>query len=538
MVVMNSTDGERRAGNDDTRVAWHFHERTKYVPDDTYSRILMDTGSGLVDAIWEEDPALEPFPYKIYPTLDPIPLPRPDEGRAGDHQEPVPGGVTLADIGRITLLSNGVLGRRTTTRSGRVIEYRAAGGTGARYHLEEYLICGDLPGLPAGIYHYGAHDHALRCLRRGDYRGVVVAATGGEPATAAAPVVLAVTSTFWRNAWRYRERAYRHAYWDAGTTLSQVMAVAAAAGLPATLVLGYVDATLNRLLGVDGVREAVVALCAIGRTSEPPRSPTAGAADIPPLALPTRPISAGEIPLPDLHGMHAASRLDSPDDVRRWREAALTRTRPEPRGPVVPLTPVEVTASVEDAIVRRRSTRHYDTAAKLPFDALSTVLDLASRELPADCLAPGAPPLHDCYLIVHDVDELAAGTYVQHDGFLELLYGGDHREAARRIACNQWYVADAHVNAYYLTDLRLVLDAYGNRGYRLAQLEAALHAGWLHLATHGWTLSRDVRLGAVGSTSYDDEVVEFFGPHAAGKSYMFVTVFGRRRPAPSARAGK
>jgi len=36
-------------------------------------------------------------------------------------------------------------------------------------------------------------------------------------------------------------------------------------------------------------------------------------------------------------------------------------------------------------------------------------------------------------------------------------------------------------------------------------------------------------LGAVGSTSLDGEVEEFFGPHAAGKSYMFVVVFGKRR---------
>ena len=34
---------------------------------------------------------------------------------------------------------------------------------------------------------------------------------------AQAPVVVAVTSTFWRNAWKYCGRAYRHPTWDAGT---------------------------------------------------------------------------------------------------------------------------------------------------------------------------------------------------------------------------------------------------------------------------------------------------------------------------------
>ena len=48
--------------------------------------------------------------------------------------------------------------------------------------------------------------------------------------------------------------------------------------------------------------------------------------------------------------------------------------------------------------------------------------------------------------------------------------------------------------------------------------------GKLHLGTHA------LGLGAVGSTAFDDEVVEFFSPRAGGTHYMFVTVFGRRRP--------
>ena len=68
-----------------------------------------------------------------------------------------------------------------------------------------------------------------------------------------------------------------------------------------------------------------------------------------------------------------------------------------------------------------------------------------------------------------------------------------------------------------------MLERYGNRGYRLAQLECSLYAGKLHLGTHA------LGLGAVGSTSFDDEVIDFFSPHAAGKSYMFILVFGKRR---------
>ena len=142
-----------------------------------------------------------------------------------------------------------------------------------------------------------------------------------------------------------------------------------------------------------------------------------------------------------------------------------------------------------------------------------------------DCLDPAAEPLNDQYLIVNNVEGLAQGTYVLHPRRrgLEPLAAGNMREAAARLACGQAYAAEAHVNVYYLADLEPILERYGNRGYRIAQVEAALFAGKLHLAAHA------LGLGAVGSTAVDDEVIRFFLPHAAGKSYMFVIVFGKRR---------
>ena len=539
--------------NDDTSVAWTFHDATKYVPRADATGFAMGTPPHLEDPIWEQDRSLEPFPYKIYDTLDPLGLPRefPSSpvpalealastgaaGSGGGHAV-----VDLAALARIGLLSNGRLDRHLTTGDGRVIEYRAAGGTGARYHLEEYFVCGDLPDLPAGVYHYDAHDHSLRQLRSGDFRGAVVAAGGGEPALAAAAAVLVMTSTFWRNAWRYKARAYRHTYWDAGTTLSHVLAVSASMRLPATVVMGFVDADVNALLGVDGVREAAVALCALGRGSgdtDPARGEPAGPRgvrrpDVPPLDLPSRAISPREVTFPLIPRLHAASSLDTPAEVGTWRSGALRRVPAAPTGPLVPLAPTPAgelpTDPVEEIIVRRRSTRHYDVDSELSFAAFSTLLDRSSGGFAADCLLPGAASLHDRYLIVHGVEGLAPGVYRHHRdaAAVELLREGDFRSRARDLAVGQWYTADAHVNAYYLTDLREVLAAYGNRGYRLAQLEAALFAGRLHLGTHA--AGRGVeQLGAVGSTSSDDEVVEFFSPAAAGTSYMFVTVFGRRR---------
>lgn len=525
------------ATNRETAAARAFHAATSYVrvrDESGAERGLMGTPPRLEEPIWQEDWSLEPFPFKVYETLPPIALPRdlaPTAlpalaalARSGDE----PGGAAMPDLAalaRLGLLSNGLLGRQRTSQSGMIVEYRTAGGTGARYHLELYFVCGDLPDLPAGIYHYGAHDHALRLLRAGDHRGALVAATGGEPAVAAAPVIAALTSTFWRNAWRYKARAYRHTCWDAGTTLANTLAVAASLDLPARLVLGYADDAVNALLGVDGVREATVALCALGRGG-----PVAAATpDLAPLDHPTRPISPREVAFPALTAMQAASRLASGAAAAAWRANPLVRALPEPRGPLIALDPLPDdrldAAPIEAIIMKRRSTRHYDTGVAIPFAAFSTLLDRSSRGVAADCLAAGAPPIYDPYLIVNGVEGLEPGVYYHHAGrgAIELLRAGDFRTDAARLAVGQEYAGEAHANAYYLADFDAILGRYGNRGYRLAQLLAALAAGKLHLATHA------LGLGAVGSTSTDGEVVDFFAPHAAGKDYLFVTVCGKRR---------
>ena len=51
------------------------------------------------------------------------------------------------------------------------------------------LVAGDLPGLSAGVYHFGPHDFALRRLRDGDYRAALVEASGRSPDLVRSPVI-------------------------------------------------------------------------------------------------------------------------------------------------------------------------------------------------------------------------------------------------------------------------------------------------------------------------------------------------------------
>jgi SagB-type dehydrogenase family enzyme len=496
-----------------------------------------------------------PLPFKVYTTLEPEALPRdfePSSARAldaigGDGDAPGSGPTLgLGLLAHLLYFTAGVLRRRPTPIG--ETYFRAAACTGNLHHIELYVVCASLPDLPAGVYHFGAHDFALRCLRVGDHRGHLIAATGVEPRAADAPVVLAFTSTFWRNAWKYRARAYRHSFWDSGTLLANLLAVAAARALPAHLILGFVDDTVDRLLDVDPEREAPLGLVALGRGAPPPvPSPP-----VAPLALDVLPLSAEEVRYPAIRAAHAAGALTSADEVIAWRRALDPGTPPtgadealadhlpgspaddaRPDGPaghqdttttVVPL-PVSGDASWPsepiERVIRRRGSARAFTRDPIPFASLATILRTATRGISADFLPPGARRA-ELYLIAHAVDGLSPGAYVydRDRESLLLLRAGSFRREAGLLGLGQEIPADAAANVYWLTDIRAVLARLGSRGYRAAQLEAAIGGGRTYLAAYA------LGLGASGLTFFDDDVSEFFSPDAAGKSVMFLMAVG------------
>ena len=276
--------------NSDTGAARAYHNDTKH------SQERLRQTAHYLD--WD----IKPSPFKVYPDLEPIPLPRelPPLAMpalaaiAAVHRRCPPKVPGLVDLARLLHLSAGIT-RRKSYPDGQEWYFRAAACTGALYHIDVYVICGDLSGLPAGVYHFGPHDFSLYRLRDGDHRGVAIAASGEEPSLQQAPVILAFASTYWRNAWKYQARAYRHCYWDCGTLLANLFAVAAAGALPTNLVCGFVDETIETLLGLNPEREGALALVAVGASKAPIPDPPA---DVPLLALATLPLSSDEIVRP------------------------------------------------------------------------------------------------------------------------------------------------------------------------------------------------------------------------------------------------
>ena len=103
-----------------------------------------------------------------------------------------------------------------------------------------------------------------------------------------APAIILYTDVFCRNACKYQTREYRHSYWDSGTILANTLAIAAAHGLPAKVVAGFVDTSVNRLLDLENRQEVALVLVPVGFVPEPS---IGSSSDLEPLSLDTQPNS-------------------------------------------------------------------------------------------------------------------------------------------------------------------------------------------------------------------------------------------------------
>jgi SagB-type dehydrogenase family enzyme len=308
--------------------ATEFHEHTKH----TWQRLRAEA-YGL-------DWGNHPFPFKLYPDLEPLPLPRELPESGVPATEVLSGQVSvsvsaldLAGLARLLFFSAGV------TRILHGVLLRAAPSAGALYPTELYAVCGPLADLPAGVYHFEPAEFALRRLRDGDFRTrLAVAAT--EPAIARLPLCLVLTGIPWWTTWKYRERGYRHLFWDAGAIVANLLAVATAAGWDARVLVGFVDGEVSALLGIGAPEEyplvlvTVAAPAATAATASPPLAP---------ISPRTRPLSRSPRGYPLGAAAQRAGDLPSAEAVSAWRRRPTGSGRSRRPGRLLRVTPARRT---------------------------------------------------------------------------------------------------------------------------------------------------------------------------------------------------
>jgi SagB-type dehydrogenase family enzyme len=427
------------------------------------------------------------------------------------------GQVTLDTLAQVLFLTAGLKKKGKASVSGEV-HYRAASSAGALYPIEVYLVTGGVPGLSAGVYHFSPSTFALHRLREGDFRSQLSEAASHDPEVASSAATLIFTSVFWRSSWKYKARSYRYCLWDNGTMVANLLATASSGSVTARVIAGFADGEVNRLLGLPESREAAFCLVPLGGATA-----SVNAGELGPLAGQVEGLDYKEIEYPEIHRLHQASSLKNSGDVEAWR-GELPREEQEVRGRLYPLeNHGGASASLWDAISGRTSARRF-SREPIALSQLSAILDKVAGDLEADFLGQMGSSLLDIYVVTNAVQSIPPGAYhfSPTRKALELLREGDFRDDAGFLCFEQALAADASAVVFFLADLDSILDRFGDRGYRAAQLEAGIRGGRVYLGAEA------LGLGATGITFYDDDVTDFFSPHARGKAAIFAVPLGMR----------
>jgi len=386
---------------------------------------------------------------------------------SGAAQVP-PGTLDLAGLARLLYLSAGVV--RTSARPTYTHLFRAAGSAGGRFPLELYVAVPEgSPDLPAGVHWYDPVAHSLVQV--------------GPAPRAGGAVTVIVTGVPWRTGWRYRERGYRHVYWDAGTMLSQLLPLADSAGLAPRLYTRFPDAAVAALAGADQVHEWPVALVALGE---------AGAAPVTEGSGPTATGETDAAPL-EFSLVTAAQRAGDADGLGPgWASGDAS---------VLPAG-VSAETPVDTVITARGSQRRMNPDLGLPLETLRTCMSVAMR---------GISVAH--WVAVHDVTGLAPGLYRWPD-LSSAIHPGNLRDELYRVALEQSLARDAAFVVIAATSVAGLPD----REYREAQLAAGLVEGRLHLAAYALGAS------ATGMTFLDSEIPALLGEPLDGLIFTCVGV--------------
>jgi hypothetical protein len=360
-----------------------------------------------------------------------------------------PAELNLQQLSRLLHLSAGVV-RTQEWRHGTWL-FRAAGSAGGRFPLEVYVAVPEGRQVPAGVHWYHPQDHALVQV--------------GPPPSGEAPA-LVVTGVPWRTGWKYRERGYRHVYWDAGTMLAQVLAVAESAGLAPSLYTRFPDAAVAALVGADRVHEWPVAVVALGEGAPALEAMGSGA---------TGEVDAAPVEFPLATAAQRAGDQDLLEEP--WERGAPVEV------------PLDESDAMEAVVLARSSQRRMDPTRGLPESVLRTSMSAALR---------GIDVPHR--VVVHSADGVAPGLYRWPD-LRAPVRAGMMRDELYWVGADQGLPRDAA----FVVIAAIDVGALDDRQYREAQLAAGLVEGRLHLLAYA------LHASASGMTFYDSEVTELLG---------------------------
>ncbi len=412
------------------------------------------------------------------------------------------------------------------------------------------LVRDDVEGLAAGLYHYRVDEHRLEKRASGDLVTPLThfLAIEDQPP----PVMLCLSSTFFREAWKYRDRAFRYCQHDLGHALAALSLSAAALGWTSKTVALFPDDQIGRFLGMEDLLEKPMALMLLSPIGQPLRhvgprrmfKPDRG------VKLPVasqfhghpNKLTSHMIEYDSIDNVYSATKYDA-DEFRVTRPDLIAVELP---GPIVACAePVTVgndlglaseaclQSSVHQTIRERRSAVDMDGKSGMDLAHLEFILRAATLGFAADFQGvdlAGAGEwrsskdhLVHLYLYVHRVDGLKSGLYFfnRFEGKLIPLLLKDQREMAMSTSCFQDIACDGAFSISMIADFKTGFKLYGERCYRLVHYEAGFIGQMLYLASHA--LGHD----ATGIGCFIDDAINNYLGLDEGKEVIYNFTVGK-----------
>jgi SagB-type dehydrogenase family enzyme len=167
--------------------------------------------------------------------------------------------LALAELSQLVFATQGV-----TAKAGEYV-LRAAPSAGALYPIETYIAVNRVEGLDLGLYHFNIVKYSLELIKQGDVSPGLSTAALGQTMVMESAAVFIWTAVIARSKWKYRERAYRYIYMDAGHIGENLYLASVALDLGCCTIGAFFDEEVNDLIGIDGITETAIYMGAVGR---------------------------------------------------------------------------------------------------------------------------------------------------------------------------------------------------------------------------------------------------------------------------------
>lgn len=392
------------------------------------------------------------------------------------------------------------------------IHFRTSPSSGALFATELYVLALDVPGVPAGLWHYDVPGQALRQVATAKVDDGLPG-TGTLPADSRALIV--ATAVFRRSGHKYRDRTYRYVLGDLGHALENLRLVAQHSGATATLLQAFDEARIAAALNIDETEEGVLAAMLLQGPAAPALPPLTSARWQPSALAGAQAVTLG---ITDAIHRATSLRADAPPTAgytapRRAPGPMPASLRPLPQARSSVLDPLALIAS-------RRSVRRY-SAAPVALADLAAVLAAMAR--------PG-PLLSDAVridVVASHVAGLEAGAWRYHPTAHALEprapHGDDLRRRARSAGLDQDVIGEAAAVFVLAIDrTAFAADVAGAaRGYRHAFIEAGLMGERVYLEAG----ARGLGVCAVGAF-YDAEAAALVGADGAREWVVHFAALG------------